>query len=84
MTILKLLGEMDVKLCGVIIGGGQYSLEMAKVNVQRDSPIVVFKNSGGVANILAYAFENMNQDKATLLSLLQVKKVDEKTQKPKY
>ena len=45
-----------MKLVGVIIGGGQHTLQLAHAHIKRKSPIVIVNNSGRVANILAFAY----------------------------
>ena len=50
------IGELDVKLVGVVIDGGLYTLQLAHAHIKRKSPIVIVNNSGRMANILAYAY----------------------------
>ena len=56
---------MDVKLVCIVVEGDQQSLSMVRSNIQRRVPVIIINNSGRVANILAYAFNNADQSNSS-------------------
>ena len=49
---------MDAKLVLVIVEGGLSTLTLAYDRIKNKVPIVIVNNTGGIANIIAYAYDS--------------------------
>ena len=78
-----ILDELDVKLVGLIIGGGQFTIQQAYESVIHDSPIVIINNSGPAANVLVYAFQSVYKPGADTNLILDTSGGDAKKSGPK-
>ena len=48
-----------VELCALVVAGGPVTLHTVHFMLRREKPVVVLKGSGGVADLLSYACENI-------------------------
>ena len=48
-----------VELCTLVVAGGPVTLHTVNFMLRRKKPVVVLKGSGGVADLLSYACENI-------------------------
>lgn len=48
-----------VELCTLVVAGGPVTLHTVHFMLRREKPVVVLKGSGGVADLLSYACENI-------------------------
>ena len=64
--LMRFLGDVDVKLCCVLVEGGPDALAMAVKNAKRSTPLVIVNNSGRISDAISYAFKNTEpaQDKS--------------------
>ena len=53
------LPPKTVALCSLVVGGGPETLHTVHAMLLREKPVVVLKGTGGVADLLSFACENI-------------------------
>lgn len=55
------LGMSDIPVIALMIGGGNKSTLMVLEHLKKQIPVVVVKGSGGAADLLAFAYEEIKE-----------------------
>jgi hypothetical protein len=52
---------LPIPIVSITICGDLKSIDTIEFKLENDIPVVIFKGSGGVADIISFAFEELNE-----------------------
>ncbi len=59
-----MIDSQKIRLCNLLVDGGPGTLEIASKSIQRETPVIIWKGTCKVGDVLELAYEKVMQKQA--------------------